>query len=58
MRGRQVDVLMERDGFGRSGQYTPVEVDAPANAIVRVRIAGARAANLTGEPLAAASAAA
>jgi threonylcarbamoyladenosine tRNA methylthiotransferase MtaB len=58
MRGRQVEVLMERDGFGRSGQYTPVEVDAPANTIVRVRIAGARAANLTGEPLAAPSAAA
>lgn len=50
MQGRVVEALMERDGFGRSGQYTPVQLDARGDAgIVTARVVGAGKDGLIGE---------
>jgi len=54
MTGRTVSVLVEKPGFGRSGQYTPVALPASlADGIVAARITGQDGGKLVAEPLAA-----
>jgi threonylcarbamoyladenosine tRNA methylthiotransferase MtaB len=52
MRDRNVSVLMEHEGFGRSGQYTPVRLaGSEADGIVAARIIGSDTNGLIGERL-------
>ncbi len=52
MTGRALDVLVEKPGFARAGQYTPVAVpETIEEGIVAVRIAGHDGATLTGVPV-------
>ena len=51
MTGRTTEVLMERPGFGRTGQYTPVVLpDWMEDGIHRVRLTGHDGTMLTGVP--------
>ncbi len=52
--GRRVEVLVERDGKGRSEQFAPVRLDGEfaAGALVPARVTAARDDSLIGQPLA------
>ena len=49
--GRVRQVLIEREGLGRTEGFTPVSVAGPAGALVTTRILGADAHGLVGEPV-------
>lgn len=53
MVGRTVAVLVERPGFGRSGQYTPVALprDRAAGSVVEAVVDGHDGTRLTGRPV-------
>ena len=54
--GGELEVLMERGGQARAGDFTPVRIDAPARpgALVRASITGHDGQALTAIPLEAA----
>ena len=54
--GREMEALVEKPGFARGADFSPVKLDAPARpgAVVRVRITGRDGAQLTGDALEAA----
>ena len=53
MVGRTAHVLVERPGFGRAGQYTPVALpDRMGEGVVQARLTGHDGAMLTGMPAA------
>jgi len=49
--GRVRQVLIEREGLGRTEGFTPVAVAGPAGSVVTTRILGADAGRLVGEPV-------
>ena len=49
--GQVRQVLIEREGLGRTEGFTPVAVSGPAGALVTTRILGAERDRLLGEPV-------
>ncbi len=55
--GREMEALVEKPGFARGADFSPIRLDAPARpgAVVRVRITGRDGSELTGQALEAAA---
>jgi threonylcarbamoyladenosine tRNA methylthiotransferase MtaB len=53
-RGSEVDVLMERDGLGRTPQFAEIRLptDVPSGAMLRARVSGRDGQQLAGEVMA------